>query len=78
MIARLVTATEKQRASVKKVLTDALAEAERGNITKVLVVAWHDDNRWTDWMSEHASYCDAIGKLDIVKGAYLMRFFDQS
>lgn len=78
MTIRLVTASERQRARVTKVLNEALEEAAAGRLANVLVIAWRDDGSWMEFLSEQPSASELVGKLEIIKQVALRRYFRAS
>lgn len=61
------TVADEVRASVVKVLEDALAEAKDGNVSSVLVIAVHPDGEWSDWQSATDRLSEMIGRIEIAK-----------
>lgn len=75
MTLRIVTAEERQRAAVVRVLEAALAEARAGKISQVLVVGWRGGHWWTHWLSECPTHAEIVGKLQIVMQGLVRHYF---
>lgn len=66
-IAPKPTPDEQIKESVMKVLKEALAEAEKGEISDIVIIAVHPDGAWSDWQSSTNHASAMVGRLDIAK-----------
>lgn len=71
------TVAEEVRESVVGVLKDALAQAEAGNVTSVLVIALHPDGNWSDWHSSTEKVSEMVGRLEIAKQKRIMHVLNE-
>ena len=53
------------------ILRRALALAEAGDLTAVLVIVKHAGDTWSDERSGAMNFPDAVGRLEIVKQAWI-------
>lgn len=60
--------------SVVGILKARLAEAERGEIDTVIVLAHHTDKDWSESASGTDRFSEAIGRMEITKNAWIGRY----
>ncbi len=72
------TATEEVRASVIKVLQDALARAERGELESVVLILGSPAGGWLPAMSTTSKFAELIGRLEIAKQEFVLDFMKEN
>lgn len=68
------TAAEEVKASVVKLLRNALELAETGEIESVVLILGHTSGEWTDQVSETVKFSEAVGRLEITKQEWINQF----
>lgn len=68
------TVTEEQQESVMRAIHGIMADAERGDVETVIVIARHADGNWTDRASTTHHYSDCIGRLEILKQTWINQY----
>lgn len=58
-------------------LRKALAEAESGNVSMCIVILRHPDGTWSDERSGSTNFPDAVGRLEIVKQAWITSYLNE-
>lgn len=69
-----VKASETARLQAIALLRDALAMAEAGDITEVILIVDHPDNTWGQSMTSTTAFTAAIGRLEMVKHLWIEQF----
>jgi hypothetical protein len=65
---------EKIKRDTIRILRDALAEAEAGEIAEIIVIAKRQDGFWFDERSGTMSMSDAVGKIEIIKQSWIATY----
>ena len=68
------SADEEVRESVVRLLREALAQAEAGEVDTVLMILGHPDETWSDIASETVSFSHAVGRLEILKQKWIAKY----
>lgn len=79
-VAQLVTppsVTDEIKASIVQELTDLLEQAQRGEFSTMVVMFKRANGRWGHYESGTIDFCDAIGRLEIVKHEWVAEFTSQ-
>lgn len=74
---RVVTKAESIREDVIAILREALGEAERGEVAEIIVILKQTDGHWKDRRSATLAMSDAIGKIEIVKQAWIGQYLTE-
>lgn len=62
---------EEFRLASIEILRDRLAQAEAGDVASVVVIVKHMDGTWSDDRAGTDTFPEAIGRLEIVKQAWI-------
>lgn len=76
-LARKPTASEEAKADCINILRKALALAESGDMTTLIIIAQRPDNSWSDERSTAVNFPDAIGRLEIVKQSWITSYIKE-
>lgn len=80
-VAKLVpkpTAAEEDRLHVVKMLKEALAKAEAGEVDSALVILHHPDGFWRDERSGVRNFPEWIGRLEVIKQAWISGYLSEN
>jgi hypothetical protein len=64
------------RAETVRILRDALAQAESGEVVAALVVLKYQGGTWTDERSGVMDFPDAVGRIEIIKQSWIRDYLD--
>jgi hypothetical protein len=66
--------SEEIRRDVCRILREALVKAEAGEVAEAIVILKWTDGNWSDERSATVSMSEAVGKLEIVKQAWIASY----
>jgi hypothetical protein len=61
------TVADKTKESLLKVLRDLITEVEAGEVTALVMMSYHTDEKWTNYWSPHLHVGCTIGHLEMTK-----------
>jgi hypothetical protein len=71
------TASDEMRQAAVEVLREALGKAEAGNVDACLVILRHPGGRWSDERSGCMDFPEMVGRLEIVKQAWINAYLKE-